>query len=98
MVAPEHVRALAPDENASLKPLIRQGLEQLQRASKAKDYVDLSQQQVDPGEIAQALQQPAGTDFAEPTADEPVVELEPEEQIPAPEEMAERLNKQSTGM
>ena len=63
LVAPEHVRSLAPDEIASLKPLIRQGLDQLQQASKSKDFVDLSKEEASPEELDLALQQPAGNDF-----------------------------------
>ena len=75
---------------SSRKPTVR---DLIKRASKAKDFIDLSKQQTEEGEIAQALQRPAGTDFAEPTEEEPVVELQPEEQVPAPEEMAEQLEK-----
>ena len=62
LVAPEHIRALAPDENVGLKPLIREGLEQLQRAAQSDDYVDLAREQIPQDELDEALQQPLGND------------------------------------
>ena len=63
LVAPEHVRVLAPDEIATLKLLIRHGLEQLQQASKADDFIDISRDQVEPTELESALAHPAGNDM-----------------------------------
>ena len=60
LVAPEHVRSLAPDETASLRPIIRHGLEQLQQASRAEDFVDLSEEQVDEAEMETAAQEAEG--------------------------------------
>ncbi len=64
LVAPEHLRSLAPDEVCSTKPLIRQGLEELRRASQATDYLDLTQQQATPADLQQAAEVPAGNDFS----------------------------------
>jgi len=95
LVAPEHVRSLAPDEVASLKPLIRHGLDQLQQASKATDFIDLTGDVVAEEELQRAAALPAGNDYelddpvqpgaassAEPDVAEPIVELEPEPVVP----------------
>ena len=42
LVAPEHLRGLAPDENATTRPLIREGLAQLRAASESNDFLDLT--------------------------------------------------------
>ena len=59
-MAPVHVRGLAPDEIASTKPLIREGLEQLKRAAKAEDFIDLSREQVPFQELQRAVEGPVG--------------------------------------
>ena len=56
LVALEHVRGLAPDEMVGTKPIDQENLEELQRAAKSKDYVDLTQQSAEGME--QALQAP----------------------------------------
>lgn len=62
LVAPEHLRGLAPDEVASTKPLVRHGLEQLKQAAKATDYIDLSRQDIPDIELRDALARPSGDD------------------------------------
>ena len=64
LVAPEHLRTLAPDEICSTKPLIRQGLEELKRASKSSDHVDITRQDVTTDDLQQAAEQPAGNDHS----------------------------------
>ena len=59
LVAPEHVRGLAPDENASLRPLVREGLEQLKEASRFQEYIDISREEVPSEELTRALKAPA---------------------------------------
>ena len=54
MVAPEHVRSLAPDEDGLLKPLFRQGLEQLQKASKTQEYIDQTREPIAAEELERA--------------------------------------------
>ena len=81
LVAPEHVRAMAPDECSSAKPLIRQGLENLRDASKATDYIDLSKQDVDDDQLHQAVEQPAGNDMSVDEPAVPIQQLAPEVQI-----------------
>ena len=66
LVAPEHVRKLAPDEVCSTKPLIRQGLEELKRASKLAEHLDITQQEVTAEDLQQAAAQPAGNHFSAP--------------------------------
>ena len=45
LVAPEHIRGLAPDEiAAATKPNVRYGLEELRRASQATDFIDVIEQ------------------------------------------------------
>ena len=87
-MAPEHLRSLAPDEVSSLKPLIREGLEQLQRASQASDYIDLSHDQLDQADLEQAASQPAGNDI-EADPEVPIVELSPEPPVQATQEAQE---------
>ena len=64
LVAPEHLRSLAPDEIASAKPVLRYGLEELRKASNAKDYIDITSQEVTPDDLSVAVQQPAGNDHS----------------------------------
>ena len=52
LVALEHIRGLAPDESFGTKPLVKEGLQALKEASKATDYVDLSQQQASAEDLA----------------------------------------------
>ena len=92
LVAPEHLRGLAPDENASLRPLLRHGLEQLKQASKSDDYIGLSGQDPSAEDLASALLQPAGTDPEGGAPDplpsvpeDPVQQLEPEPSVPCAE-------------
>ena len=66
LVAPEHIRSLAPDEVVGCKPLIRHGLEQLKLASQSNDFEDLSQQQAEPQELEQASSRPPGGDLEAP--------------------------------
>ena len=98
LVAPEHVRGLAPDECALTKPLIREGLEQLKQASKSRDYIDISGQDATNADVQEALERPAGDDnSADPGAvgstevpAEPVVTLEPaNEEMDKPGEVTE---------
>ena len=95
LVAPEHVRGLAPDENASLRPLIREGLEQLKEASRSQEYIDISREEVPSEELTRALKAPAdplpdvdlppvhvplgGDGSAEDPPAAPIAELLPEE-------------------
>ena len=44
LVALEHIRALAPDETFSTKPIVQSGLEELKKAAKATDFIDLTEQ------------------------------------------------------
>ena len=76
LVAPEHIRGLAPDEVAMCKPLIREGLEQLKQASKSQDFIDVTQQDASPDELQKALEMPAGNDLAEDVVVPPTPELE----------------------
>ena len=76
LVALEHVRGLSPDESFGLKPLVKEGLQRLKEASKAQDYVDLTQQQASAEDLAAAAAQPAGNDH-EADEDEPVAAEEP---------------------
>ena len=62
-MAPEHLRGLSPDETATLKPVIRHGLEQLQQASQSREFLDLSQQDPTAEELRLAVDQPAGNDL-----------------------------------
>ena len=95
LVAPEHVRGLAPDENFITRPKIQEGLKQLREASRAKDYIDLSMQEVPEAELRASIGLPASDDpynpydqdeeplsnVAEPPTDAPpVAELAPEPQ------------------
>ena len=58
VVAPEHLRGLAPDELwLGRNKLTQEGLAQLQAASTATDYLDLSQQDVTAEELATAVEQ-----------------------------------------
>ena len=70
LVAPEHIRSLAPDEVVGCKPLIRYGLEQLKLASQSNDFEDISQQQAEPQELEQASSRPPGGDFEVPQQDD----------------------------
>ena len=56
LVAPEHIRSLAPDECCSAEPLISFGLDQLRKASQAKDHIDLSRQEVPQADLDETLQ------------------------------------------
>ena len=51
---------MAPDEIHGARPVVREGLEHLRAASKAKDYVDLTQQQPSAEELERALHAPEG--------------------------------------
>ena len=62
LVALEHVRGLAPDESFGCKPLVKEGLTKLKEATKAQDYIDLTQQEVSAEELAAAAGQLAGND------------------------------------
>ena len=64
LVAPEHLRMLAPDEAYGAKPVIRQGLEELKRASQAEDTIDISNQEASPEDLEVALREPAGNDHS----------------------------------
>ena len=66
LVAPEHIRKLAPDETCSTKPLIRQGLEELKRASKLAERLDITQQEATAEDLQQAAAQPGGNDYSTP--------------------------------
>ena len=66
LVAPEHLRSMAPDECASAKPLIRQGLEEVRKAAKAEDYIDITKQAVTPEELQKAVESPPGNDHSAP--------------------------------
>ncbi len=89
LVAPEHLRGLAPEEVSTLKPLLRHGLEQLKKAAKSDDYLDLTR--TTPGitqeELEAALNAPAGDD---PEVDANMVPPETEGHVvpsgPEPEE------------
>ena len=75
LVAPEHIRGLAPDEIATAtKPNVRYGLEELRKASKATDFIDTTAQDATPEDLEQALDQPAGNDHS---ADSAEMETEP---------------------
>ena len=59
IVAPEHIRGLAPDEQAcNVRPLLRRGLEEMRQAAKSKDFVDVSDQIATEQDLAAALLQP----------------------------------------
>ena len=74
LVAPEHFRNMAPVEICNTKPLIRQGLEELRKASKAEDFIDISNQEVTATELSRAASQPAGDDHsAEPPLEQVVL-------------------------
>jgi len=79
LVAPEHLRSMAPDEICSTKPLIRQGLEELRKASKLQDTIDITRQTVSAGELEQAVNSPAGDDHSAPLEEVaiPPMEVEP---------------------
>ena len=63
LVAPEHIRTLAPDGYCSTKPHLRAGLEELRKLDGFKeDTIDITQQSVTPAELATALDTPAGND------------------------------------
>ena len=64
LVAPEHLRSLSPDELAMTKPLIRQGLEELRKASQSSDFIDITNQSVTPTELDVALSSPPGDDHS----------------------------------
>ena len=64
LVAPEHIRKVAPDETCSLKPLTRQGLEEPKKASRSEDYVDITHQEAIQEELKHAAEQPAGNDHS----------------------------------
>ena len=108
MVAPEHIRGLALDENCSLKPILREGLEQLRSAARSNDYVDLSGEQIPQYELDNALQQSVGNDpdgmMPEGGADVPVIEqptepaeplreLAPEPMVADPAEVDDSIEK-----
>ncbi len=57
LVSLVHIRALSPDDHASLRPAAAANLE-IRRASVAKDNVDLSGQLAEPADIIDAEQQP----------------------------------------
>ena len=66
-MAPEHLRALAPDEVCSSKPVIRRGLEERKKASQSSDHVDITCQHAAEDDLQQSAGQPAGDDqSAEP--------------------------------
>jgi len=68
------------------KPLIRQGLEELRQAAKAQDFIDITQQNVTPVELRQAMAQPPGNDHSVDVP--PPVDAAPVEVLePAPEEI-----------
>ena len=62
MVAPEHLRGLAPDESATTRPIIREGLAQIRAASESKDFLDLTQEEIPPEEVLDALERPVDND------------------------------------
>ena len=77
LVALEHVRSLAPDEVFGRKPYVRECLEALKQASRATDYVDLTQQQVAAEDMAAAVEQPAGMDHWVDDEDDDIPEVAP---------------------
>lgn len=90
LVAPEHLRTLAPDEVCSTKPLVRQGLEKLRKASKSLDHVDITRQEATASEAQQAAEKPPGNDLsAEPI--ESVVLPPLASEVPIPGEPLETL-------
>ena len=101
LVAPEHVRGLAPDEIAFTKPLIRSGLEQLQQAAKSEDFLDITNQEATEKDLEQAQAEPAGEDFtADPpgaSAGRPVDSVEPEQTLEPPAEEIETRTPEEKG-
>ena len=71
LVAREHLRGFAPDEIFSERPLVKQGLAYLKAASRAKDFIDLSEQEVSAEDLAAAAGRPPAPEVAEPAEAEP---------------------------
>ena len=93
LVAPEHLRGPAPDEEFVAKPIVQESLSNLRAAAKSQDFIDLSKQDIPVEELNASLDQPAADDPYQPFDDEdagtvaaqppteaePLVELPPEE-------------------
>ena len=62
LVAPEHLRGLAPDGSAATRPIIRDGLAQIRAASESKDFLELTQEEIPPEEVLDALERPVDND------------------------------------
>ena len=89
LVAPEHLRTLAPDEVFSAKPLIRAGLEEFRRATNAKDFVDISNQSVPEGELDRAADTAPGDDHTDAMETTPTAPAEAPEETGKVEEVLE---------
>jgi hypothetical protein len=70
LVAREHLRGLAPDEVYSNRPTVKQGLVELKAASRAKDFIDLSQQAASAEDLAAAAAMPPEGGDGEPDQDD----------------------------
>ena len=94
LVAPEHIRSMAPDEVCSTKPLIRQGLEELRKASKSQDYIDITGQQATSSELEQAVNSPAGDDHSAPVEEVVMPPAEEHDSTAAPIQTLEQPDEE----
>ena len=80
LVAVEHIRGLSPDEVYGTRPVVKEGLEALRQAAKAKDYIDLLQQRPTADDLRHSAEQPAANDHE---VDEDLDDVQPAG-VPAP--------------